>query len=255
MASAGGGANRGRPPAATSTAGEGGDPAGEPLVGDGVTVGIVRIGDNVRRPARPFTATIRAFLAHLHESGFTAAPVPLGLDDQGREVLSFVPGDGPREPLPAETATDEVLIALATLIRGLHDAAAGWIPPAGAVWGGLPGAAAVAVAPADGEPELVSHRDYCPLDRAPAFTDLDIPARVAVFADAHGMTGRQRRDLLPLATWMVHRFHVSARTAAAADRVFRRMWEEDGADRMPRAERWLAPAAPGIAGRLLGGVS
>ena len=36
----------------------------EPLAGDGVTPGIVRIGDTVRRPVRPFTATIQAYLAH-----------------------------------------------------------------------------------------------------------------------------------------------------------------------------------------------
>jgi hypothetical protein len=71
---------------------------GEPLVGDGVTPGIVRIGDTVRRPVRPFTATIQAYLAHLRSVGFTGAPVPLGIDGQGREVLSYVPGDVPREP-------------------------------------------------------------------------------------------------------------------------------------------------------------
>jgi hypothetical protein len=75
----------------------------EPLIGDGVTAGIVRIGDTVHRPVRPFTRTIQAYLAHLHEAGFTAAPIPLGIDGQGREVLSYVPGDIPRNPLPPET--------------------------------------------------------------------------------------------------------------------------------------------------------
>jgi hypothetical protein len=68
----------------------------EALAGDGVTQGIVRIGDTVRRPVRPFTRTIQAYLAHLHQAGFTAAPVPLGIDELGREVLSYVPGDVPR---------------------------------------------------------------------------------------------------------------------------------------------------------------
>ena len=78
-----------------------------------MTPGIVRVGDTVRRPVRPFTATIQAYLAHLRRAGFTAAPVPLGIDDQGREVLSYVPGDVPREPLPAETAGEDVVAALA----------------------------------------------------------------------------------------------------------------------------------------------
>jgi hypothetical protein len=33
---------------------------GEPLIGDGVTEGIVRIGDTVRRPLSPFSLTIQA---------------------------------------------------------------------------------------------------------------------------------------------------------------------------------------------------
>jgi hypothetical protein len=160
----------------------------EELLGDDVTR-VVRVGDTVRRPVRPFTATVQAYLAHLHRQGFTAAPLPLGVDEQGREVLSFVPGWVPREPLPAETAAEDVLAGLARLIRRLHDASAGWTPPADAVWGGLPGARPArehaedpagrpaagpagvppdgpSVVPADGArdspPELVSHRDYCP---------------------------------------------------------------------------------------------
>jgi phosphotransferase family enzyme len=125
---------------------------GEPLTGDGVTPGIVRIGATVRRPVRPFTRTVQAYLAHLHEAGFTAAPVPLGTDDHGREVLSFVPGDVPREPLPAETAGDDVLTALARLIRALHAASAGWTPPPDAVWGGIPGTEFL--------PVLIRQRDH-----------------------------------------------------------------------------------------------
>jgi hypothetical protein len=64
---------------------------GEPLIADGVTQGIVRIGDTVRRPLRPFSLTVQAYLAHLRDVGFAGAPLPLGVDEQGREVLSFVP--------------------------------------------------------------------------------------------------------------------------------------------------------------------
>ena len=38
---------------------------GEPLIRNGVTQGIVRIGDTVRRPLRPFSLTVQAYLAHL----------------------------------------------------------------------------------------------------------------------------------------------------------------------------------------------
>ena len=146
----------------TSTGRNGPHDNGEPLTGDGVTPGIVRIGDTVRRPVRPFTRTVQAYLAHLHQAGFTAAPVPLGTDDQGREILSFVPGDVPRNPLPPETAGEDVLAALARLIRALHEASAGWTPPPDAAWGGIPRPAGTALTVVDEPPELVSHRDYCP---------------------------------------------------------------------------------------------
>ncbi len=120
---------------------------GELLAGDGVTQGIVRIGDTVRRPLRPFSLTVQAYLAHLRDAGFTGAPLPLGVDQQGREVLSFVPGDVPRNPLPAETAGDDVLVALARLIGALHEASAGWMPPPGAVWGGTASANAETASP------------------------------------------------------------------------------------------------------------
>ena len=47
---------------------------GELLTGDGVTQGIVRIGDTVRRPLRPFSLTVQAYLAQLRDAGFTGAP-------------------------------------------------------------------------------------------------------------------------------------------------------------------------------------
>jgi aminoglycoside phosphotransferase (APT) family kinase protein len=257
--------------------------AEEELVGDGVTPGIVRIGDTVRRPARPFTATVQAYLAHLHEAGFHGAPLPLGLDEEGREVLSFVPGDVPREPLPPEATGEDVLAELARLVRSLHDASAGWTPLPGAVWG---------AAPRDGEePEVVVHGDYCPgnvvfrdglpvalidfdlarpaprlydifnavywwaplfdpLDRAPSLAGADIPHRVAVFADAYGMTTRQRRDLAPFAEAMIQHYHRSFWAAAQQNPAFRRLWDEDFKHRMPRAEAWIKQAAPLIAARL-----
>jgi len=61
---------------------------------------VVRVGDTVRRTVRPSTGTVHAYLAHLNGAGFDGAPEPLGYDEQGREVLSFVPGDVPDEPLP-----------------------------------------------------------------------------------------------------------------------------------------------------------
>ena len=56
---------------------------GELLIGDGVTAGIVRIGDTVRRPLRPFSLTVQAYLAHLRDAGFTGAQLPFGVTSRG----------------------------------------------------------------------------------------------------------------------------------------------------------------------------
>jgi len=267
----------------------GGMSEGEPLTGGSETQGIVRIGDTVRRPLRPFSLTVQVYLAHLRDAGFTAAPLPLGVDEQGREVLSFVPGEVHRHPLPPEAAGDDVLVALARLICALHEASAGWVPPTGAVWGGTPANRGRIAARA----ELVSHRDYAtgnvvfrdglpaalidfdlampttrlydianalwywapskwgdPRDRAPALADVDIPHRVAVFADAYGMTPQQRAELAPLAVDMARRYHQDSRASAELDPVFRKQWEEGGKDVLPHAEAWVREMAPAIAARL-----
>jgi hypothetical protein len=261
--------------------------AGEPLGGDGVTLGIVRIGDTVRRPLRPFSLTVQAYLAHLRDAGFAGAPLPLGVDEQGREVLSYVPGDVARYLPPPQTAGEDVLAALARLIRALHEASAGWVPPPDAVWGGSPANAGHITE----RTELVSHRDYAlgnvvfrdglpgalidfdlarptsrvydianalwywaplrdPLDRSPSLTDADIPHRVAVFADAYGMTAPQRAELVPQAVDMVHRYHEDSRASAELDPVWRAMWEQGGKDKLSRAVAWLDEAAPELTARL-----
>jgi aminoglycoside phosphotransferase (APT) family kinase protein len=271
----------------------------EPLIADGFTRGIVRIGDTVRRPLRPFSLTVQAYLGRLRDAGFTGAPLPLGVDEQGREVLSFVAGDVARWLPPAQRAGNEVLEALARLIRSLHEASAGWVPPPDAVWGGAP-ANSGRIAEFAEFVELVSHRDYAlgnvvfrdglpaalidfdlarpttrvydianalwywaplrdPRDRPPLLADADIPDRVAVFADAYGMTARQRAELVPVAVDMVRRYHEGSRASAELDPVWRRAWEEGGGlagtpakDYLPRAEAWMREIAPAIAARLVG---
>ena len=161
----------------------------ELLEGDGWTE-VYRIGDTVHRPARPQTATVHAFLERLRDRGFTGAPIPHGYDPEGREVLSYVEGDVPREPLPDWAAGDEQLAALAGLIRTAHDAAEDWIPPGGAVFGAIPGSPQPGVEPLFEQPELVAHQDYCPgnvvfRDSMPvAFIDFDLAKPTTRVADA-----------------------------------------------------------------------
>lgn len=135
-----------------------------PLIGDVGAQGLVRIGNTVRRPLRPFSLAIQSYLAYIRQAGFTGAPEPLGVDEEGREILSYVEGDIPCEPLPDWTAEKDVLVALAVLIRRLHEAARGWEAPPNTQWGVVPGSVARRGVEAfsDGEPEIFSHRNYAP---------------------------------------------------------------------------------------------
>ncbi len=135
----------------------------EELLTSGGVTDVVRIGRTVRRTPRPTTASVHALLRHVRSRGFLDVPEPLGWDEHGREVLSYVEGDVPDDPLPAEATTVEVLVALARLVRRLHDAVDGWTPPPDACWGAIPGTPDVAdLPPLVDVPELVSHQDYCP---------------------------------------------------------------------------------------------
>jgi hypothetical protein len=114
---------------------------------------VVRIGDTVRRPSEPWTPTVHALLEHLRAVGFPYAPRPLGFDEQGREVLSYIDGEcGPAGW--AKVVDDEGLAAFARLLREYHDATAGFSPPDGALWADG--------APAPGADQVVCHGDFGP---------------------------------------------------------------------------------------------
>jgi len=95
-----------------------------PLTGGWVTAGIVRVGDTVRRPQTERSAFVRELLRLLEGVGFEAAPRYLGIDDDGRDVLSFVEGDVPSD-VSGIAWLDPQLRASAELLRTFHDATEG----------------------------------------------------------------------------------------------------------------------------------
>jgi Phosphotransferase enzyme family len=125
---------------------------------------VVRVGDTVRRPQGEWSPAVHALLLHFETVGFDGAPRFLGIDDEGREMLSFVEGDAGLAPLPPD---DDVLVELGGLLRRTHEAVAAFEPPADAVWF------------TGGEGPLICHRDLFPpnvilRDRRPvAFVDWD----------------------------------------------------------------------------------
>jgi len=61
------------------------------------TVGITRIGDTVRRPRHARSDLVHAVLRHLEAAGFDGAPRLLGIDEHGREVLTYIDGKTDRQ--------------------------------------------------------------------------------------------------------------------------------------------------------------
>jgi hypothetical protein len=123
----------------------------DPLSGGTANKGlIVRVGDTVRRPLRPTSASTHALLQHLTRVGFDGAPRFLGIDHSGREVLSYVPGEAVTPPYPTWALTDQALDSVAHLLRAYHDAVSTF-DPAGHPWS--------QPVPAKFRGDIVSHND------------------------------------------------------------------------------------------------
>ncbi|MFJ9843735.1 phosphotransferase enzyme family protein [Kitasatospora sp. NPDC101155] len=227
----------------------------QPLSGGNVSAGVVRVGDTVRRPAGPWTPAVHALLAHLHAVGFRGAPRPLGLDDRGREVLDFVPGEVVWPDRFALVEPVERLARVARLIREFHDAVRDFTPPPDARWQVL--------IPAD-EHEIIAHHDlapwnlvaddgggfafidwdaaapgsrlwdvayalhgFVPLSADPAWQRADAGQRVRVFADAYGLDEGERRRLVPLLGRRTRSMHDFLREQAGRGvQPWARLWAE-----------------------------
>jgi hypothetical protein len=139
----------------------------------GFSTGAVLIGDVVHKPASPWTPSVHALLRHLEDARFDGAPRALGIDDQGREMLTYLTGDtvGIQSPWPEWASADSTLVQVGRWLRRLHDATASFGPPADERWF-IDGAV---------QPELiVGHQDAAPYnavmdgDRLVGFCDWDI---------------------------------------------------------------------------------
>lgn len=100
--------------------------------------GAVRAGQTVRRTAGLQTPAVQALLRHLEAAGFAGAPRALGLDEQGREVLSFLEGEtvGDARPWPAWAHGDAALVSAGRWLRDFHAASRSFGPPPDPHWFG-----------------------------------------------------------------------------------------------------------------------
>jgi hypothetical protein len=249
------------------------DSAREVQLHGGITnAGLVtRVGDTVRRPWRPTTPATQALLAHLERVGFDGAPRHLGIDERGREVLTYIPGEAVMAPYPEWALTDEALLSVAHLLRRYHDAIAGF-DPAGHDWpspippryrGGVishndlnldnvifVAGRAVALIDFDLAGPGCTLWDVAGAARlwAPVRPDGDTPAgvrgrslgRLALFADAYGLPRSQRCELAEAMVasheWS---YRIVSRAVAAGHEAFGVYWNAGGGTRAERTRRWL----------------
>ncbi|MGW2473406.1 phosphotransferase [Streptomyces sp. NPDC001665] len=248
----------------------------EALVGGMANAGAVfRRGELVDRPAPRHARTLHAYLRGLKAHGFDAAPAPVGLTADGREQLTFLPGDVALPPFPDWAMTGAALASVGSLLRRLHAAGAAGAVDTRAEW------------PPDlADPEggtMVCHNDVCPDNvvfrdgRAAALIDfdraapgrplwdlamtarywapmldpgsaavlyppgLDAAVRLRILADGYGLPAADRAELpgvIEQATEVCRAF--VARRVADGDPVYvRALAERGGWERWDRVQTWL----------------
>ena len=236
--------------------------------------GVVRSGNTVRRPAGPASAAVRALLLHLEDVGFEAAPRFLGVDDEGRDVLTFVEGDVSLPPYAGWALTDAALGDLGRLLRSYHEAtlsfdassATGWSdewadPSGGAVIchndlfpenvvfrdGRVVAIIDFAMA-APGRPLwdlAIAAQEWAPLHAPGARLDhpddLDGVRRTALLAHAYGLTPDRAEELVDVIEEERRRHLRHIREEAAAGREpWATFWRDTEGDRRAAADdAWL----------------
>jgi hypothetical protein len=80
----------------------------------------VRVGNTVRRRAYGNVAFVQDLLVFLEDQGFPLVPRFLGMDEQGREILSYLEGEN--WPDSGSGLSDDLLEQAARAIRRSHDA-------------------------------------------------------------------------------------------------------------------------------------
>lgn len=250
---------------------------GDALAGGMANAGAVfRQGELVERPAPPHAGALHPYLLSLRRHGFHAAPVPVGLTVDGREQLTFIPGDVALPPFPDQVMTMAALRSVGSLLRRLHEAGAAVAIDTRAEW------PRDLADPAGGT--MLCHNDVCPENvvfrdgRAAALIDfdmaapgrplwdvamtarywvpmldptsaaaqypagLDAPARLRVLADGYGLSAQERAELpgvIEQATEVCRAF-VTHRVAAGDPVYLQALAERGGWERWDRVQAWLA---------------
>jgi Ser/Thr protein kinase RdoA (MazF antagonist) len=250
-----------------------------PLLGGDVTEGVVRIGDTVRRPWAANFDLVHAVLDHLERIGFDGAPRFLGVDDQGRAVLSYIEGEVAGRPKPDWIADEDRLVSLARLLRSFADAMISF---------GFPDIEGEVNPEPEGIPpqrpyefEFIGHRDathentvfrdgkayalidfdlarpstqmlevqgalvywaplFDPQDRDAPLVEVDVARRCRLFADAFSLADADREILIEDLRYGTERsWHLMRDRARRLGGGWARMWSAGVGDVIRRRGSWL----------------
>lgn len=94
----------------------------EEMLAGGNVSNVYRSGDTVRRDLKEDSTEIHKLLKHLENKGYSSAPKFLGIDEKGREVLSFIEGEAGNYPLKEYMWSSDALKDIANMLRLYHDA-------------------------------------------------------------------------------------------------------------------------------------
>lgn len=202
-----------------------------PLRGGRTTPGVTKVGRTVRRPLTGDRTLQHALLRHLERKRFAEAPRFLGVDEQGREILSFLEGEVPED---LGWFTDAQLVAAAGLLRRFHDATGDfavvcdrgaevmchndWAPPNAVFVAGVPRGIIDFDAAWPG-PRLwdLGYSAFTWLDLGnAAHSSEEQLRRLAVFADAYGLADCSREQIAVCALARQETLATSARTRGLA---------------------------------------
>lgn len=251
-------------------------PSSETLAGGMVNAGAVfRRGELVERPAPPNANALHAHLLALKEHGFDAVPTPIGLAANGREQLTFIPGDVALPPFPHWVLTKTALESVGILLRRLHEASVAVGVETHVAW-------SRDLADPEGG-TMLCHNDVCPDNvvfrngRAAALIDfdlaapgrpiwdvamaarywvpmldpasatalypagLDVPTRLRIFADSYGLSPGERDELAGVIEEVTEtcRAFVARRVASSDPVYLRALADRGGWERWDRMQAWL----------------
>jgi Ser/Thr protein kinase RdoA (MazF antagonist) len=107
--------------------------AEEELVGGNMTA-VVRVGDTVRRTTGAWSPAVHELLVFLEDHGYPFSPRLLGVDEQNREVLSYLEGHACMYPLSEQARSDDLLAQVGAALGDLHTQTAFFELSEGMVW-------------------------------------------------------------------------------------------------------------------------